>query len=225
MTTRHEFLAQLHELIRPEMYLEIGVHTGESLRLAPQRDDNDCVAWGVDPDPGAPYRPLRSNEHMFYMTSDEFFRERAPRENWPADLAFIDGMHLWEYALRDFCNIEKHFSHTDTVVVFDDVLPYNVEIAARAMPPGGDWTGDVWRVWQVLTELRPDLYKMMVDTFPTGSLVVWGLKSIVDTDNIYQQAIRRFGFEGGPPPPSILNRDDAISAEQAIQILKEQLCG
>jgi len=224
MTTRHEFLAQLHELLIPRMYLEIGVHTGGSLALARTDEDDDCTAWGVDPDPLSPHRPLRRNETVFNVTSDEFFRERAPRENWPADLAFIDGMHLWEYALRDFLNIEQHFSHTDTVVVFDDVLPYNAEIASRTQPPGGDWTGDVWRVWQALVDLRPDLYMMLVDTFPTGSLVVWGLKSIVDNDKIYKQAVQRYGFDDIPPPPSILSREGAVSAERAIQILKEQLC-
>jgi len=217
MTTRHEFLAQLHELLKPETYLEIGVHNGESLLLA------DCLAFGIDPDPKTPYRPVRSNEYLFHVTSDEFFGTYGGNIH-PSDLVFIDGMHLWEYALRDFFNVERD-SHTDTVVVFDDVLPYNAEIAARTMPPGGDWTGDVWRVWPALTELRPDLNKMMVDTFPTGSLVVWGLKPTMETRKIYESAIRRYSFDDGPPPSSILNRDDAVSAERAIQILKEQLCG
>ena len=46
------------------------------------------------------------------------------------DLAFIDGMHLFEYALRDFINVER-FADWSSVIVFDDMLPRNVDEAAR----------------------------------------------------------------------------------------------
>ena len=39
-------------------------------------------------------------------------------------LAFIDGMHLFEFALRDFINTERHCS-PKAVIVFDDILPRN----------------------------------------------------------------------------------------------------
>ena len=35
------------------------------------------------------------------------------------DLAFIDGLHLFEFSLRDFMNVEK-LAHPGSVVVFDD---------------------------------------------------------------------------------------------------------
>lgn len=39
-------------------------------------------------------------------------------------MAFLDGMHLTEYALRDFINVERHCS-PGSALVFDDVLPRN----------------------------------------------------------------------------------------------------
>ena len=46
------------------------------------------------------------------------------------DLSFIDGMHLFEYVLRDFMNVER-FSRWDTAIVLDDMLPRDVDEAAR----------------------------------------------------------------------------------------------
>ena len=45
-------------------------------------------------------------------------------------LRFIDGMHLSEFALRDFINIEPFMADTG-VIVIDDVLPRNGLEAAR----------------------------------------------------------------------------------------------
>jgi hypothetical protein len=128
------------------------------------------VAIGVDPVPlvslSSNHRP---NQSIFAMTSDDFFEKRAfvlP----PVDLAFIDGMHLVEYALRDFVNVQK-FMRPGSVIVFDDVLPYNSPIAERIEPPGGDWTGDVWKLYYILTELYR-LEPLPVDTWPTGTMVL-----------------------------------------------------
>ena len=50
--------------------------------------------------------------HLVRSTSDEFFARaaplRAPRPSPVVDLAFIDGMHLAEYALRDLINTERY---------------------------------------------------------------------------------------------------------------------
>jgi predicted O-methyltransferase YrrM len=69
-------------------------------------------------------------------TSDEYFSRPDPLAltgGQPFDLAFIDGLHLLEFALRDFINTER-FSTPTSVIVFDDVLPRTVEEAAKAPP-------------------------------------------------------------------------------------------
>lgn len=212
MVTRHEFLARLHHLLTPRGYLEIGVQFGESLKLA------SCPSVGIDPNPHVA-REI-DQAVIFPMTSDDYFATRTPP--YPIDLAFVDGSHLYEDALRDFINIEKH-SNPKTVVVFDDVLPYNQEIAERQVPIGGDWTGDVWKVIPILQNWRPDLDMMLVDVFPTGALVVWGVEAINETLPVNYDKIVLPEMVDWKVPDEILFRTEAVTPEEAIDRLKGQL--
>ena len=70
---------------------------------------------------------------LIKATSDDVFAGDNPLAHFggvPVDLAFIDGMHLSEFALRDFINIEPFMADTG-VIVIDDVLPRNGLEAAR----------------------------------------------------------------------------------------------
>lgn len=168
--TRHEFLAALHALLKPKVYLEIGVQFGTSLQLALP----GCRAIGVDPEPQVTAAALGPDKEIVRETSDVYWlRSDARALAGTVDLAFIDGMHLAEFALRDFWGIEA-LAAPGAVVVFDDALPRNNGEAARNQCPG-DWTGDVWRIEPILAEHRPDLGLMLVDTQPTGCLVVTNL--------------------------------------------------
>lgn len=186
---RHDFLRELHALTKPGNYLEIGVNDGRSLALS------RVPTIGVDPAFKITV-PIRCDVQLVKATSDDFFaREdpihhlrsgRNPLRNmrrgrplfghwWGSttlDLAFIDGLHVFEFALRDFMNVER-FSRWSTVIVFDDMLPRNVDEAARDRHTG-DWAGDVYKVIPVLRKYRPDLIVIPVDTTPTGVLVVLG---------------------------------------------------
>jgi predicted O-methyltransferase YrrM len=169
VTTRHEFLQQLHELLKPKTYLEIGVQHGWSLQLSKAE-----MSIGIDPNPLVTGSQLNMPNEVFiaHQTSDDFFGTyiQPDVDFGPIDFAFIDGMHLIENVLRDYANIER-YCHERSVIVFDDVLPTTVAMAAREQCPG-DWTGDVWRVYDILRERRPDLVLLLVDTQPTGVLVV-----------------------------------------------------
>jgi hypothetical protein len=172
-TPRHDFLHELHKLLKPASYLEIGVQTGRGLAQAIP----PTVAVGVDPAPQISV-PIAVRYRVATMTSDEFFAESGePGERLaPVDLAFIDGMHLVEHALRDFMGVERH-ARPDrrTVAVFDDVLPYSADIAGRTPLPG-DWAGDVWKIFPILDGFRPDLTLILVNVAPTGALVVLDLE-------------------------------------------------
>lgn len=169
---RHTYLdvlRELHARISPRSYLEIGCRFGDSLFLS------DCPAIAVDPANRLRF-PLRPNDLYFEMTSDEFFARHSVAdllEN-PVDLAFIDGMHLAEFALRDFINVEKSLPATG-VVVIDDVLPATLALATRQQRPGA-WTGDVYKVVRILKQFRPDL---QIDVF---SVPVKGLAVIRNLD-------------------------------------------
>ncbi len=210
MTTRHEFLAQLHDLLQPRGYLEIGVQFGDSLRLVRP----GTLAIGIDPNPHL-HGHFPGTTQVARTTSDNYF-EAGPVGLEHVDLAFIDGMHLFEYALRDFMNVER-YSNPRTVVVFDDVLPRNQHEAAREQCPG-DWTGDVWKVGRVLETWRPDLKIHWVDTQPTGTLLVYNLNPTSHKlRNIYD-TITKLGLQNWEDvPETILSREGAISAEQALR--------
>lgn len=91
----------------------------------------------------------------------------------PADLAFIDGRHLSEFALHDFINTERLMARTG-VVVFDDVLPRNGLDAARTRRTH-DWAGEVSKAVEVIQRLREDIVVLLENTSPTGTAVLVGL--------------------------------------------------
>lgn len=163
---KHELLTALHERLRPRTYFEIGVRTGKSMELS------RVPSIGVDPF-FAITREQHCDLHLVRTTSDEFFARPDPFAHFEQpvfDLAFIDGMHLSEFALRDLINTER-YSHPGSVIVIDDVLPRNVREASREHVSGA-WAGDVYKIIDVLHERRPDLVVLEVDTSPTGTLVV-----------------------------------------------------
>jgi hypothetical protein len=216
ITTRHGFLAALHHIFKPRVYLEVGVQYGTSLNLAHAAQ----TAIGIDPHPlVAP----RGNQVLMAMTSDEFFAPDChARPPLHLDLTFIDGMHLAEYAMRDFANVEQ-YCHPRSIVVFDDVLPRNL-FEARRIEPGqpviGDWTGDIWLVHQTLRRLRPDLALRLVDVQPTGLLVVTGFndrRMPAETEWALDQTV---GFS---PPESVYGRNEAIAPLAALQQLRTEL--
>src|SRR3972149_10259228 len=109
-----DVLARIHEHMRPGNYLEIGVAAGQSLRLALP----GTLVLGVDPSPQI-QGPLGPRQRLFAETSDHFFAHRdviAELGGERVDMAFVDGMHRFEFALRDFANIDR-LSRPDTVVL------------------------------------------------------------------------------------------------------------
>jgi hypothetical protein len=164
-----DFLRGVHEKLEPPTYLEIGVRHGHSLALSRAR------TVGVDPDYELREEP-QIEPALFEQTSDDFFAGPDPLEHFggqPPALAFIDGMHLAEYALRDFINVERH-SDWATVAVIDDILPRNSDEAARGRLTRA-WAGDVYKMLGILAEHRPDLTTLRVGADPTGVLLVLGL--------------------------------------------------
>lgn len=168
-----EVLRRIHATRQPDVYVEIGVRHGASLALARAR-----VIVGIDPSPELRV-PLPPQARIAATTSDEFFARAAGMLDAPIDLAFIDGMHLFEFALRDFVNVEQRSSPAG-VVVFDDILP-NHPAQARRERATGVWTGDVWKIVPCLRWFRPDLELHALDAAPTGLLVVTGLDPANDT--------------------------------------------
>lgn len=151
-----------------DLYLEIGCRRGRSLSLSRAKS-----SVAVDPDFNIVF-PFTSPTRIFQATSDDFFETDAGQAlHAPVDLAFIDGMHLSEFALRDFMNVEK-YSHPEGWVLFDDVLPADISFATRTRTTK-EWTGDIFKLIDVLRRHRPDLQVEVYDVAQKGIMLVRGL--------------------------------------------------
>jgi methyltransferase family protein len=208
-----DFLERVHEVLEPPTYLEIGIRHGDSLALA-------RTATSVGIDPAYELRTkLRRGTELFRETSDEYFDRPDPLEPFegrPPALSFIDGLHLVEYALRDFINVERH-ADWSSVVVFDDIFPANVQIAARKRRTRR-WTGDVYKILGILSRHRPDLICLRVDTEPTGLLLVLGLDPENRTlDRRYDEILlETVAPDPQRVPEEVLARRDAIDPERLL---------
>ena len=173
ISTYYGLLRRAHEVLQPRRYLEIGVHRGHSLALV----QPETHAVGIDPEPMVTH-PV-NNTVIVPSTSDEFFADPdlPGLLGGPVDLAFVDGLHLFEQALRDVANVEHH-SNPEGIILIHDCLPIDAATSTREQTTV-IWSGDVWKVVVALRRYRPDLTVTTVDVEPTGLAIVSGL----DPDN------------------------------------------
>ncbi len=166
-----DWLAIFHRAIKPRVYVEIGVAGGHTLQLA----RSPTKAIGVDPAFSIEC-PLAAWSQLFRMTSDDFFANEdlpALLEGEAIDFAFIDGLHTFDQALKDFINIERH-AHRNAIVVFHDIFPVEPLTALRERMTTF-WVGDTWKVIPLLIAERPDLRIFTLPSYPSGIAVITGL--------------------------------------------------
>ncbi|WP_051023736.1 class I SAM-dependent methyltransferase [Thiorhodovibrio frisius] len=207
---KHDLLSWLHAELDTQRYLEIGVDAGLSLARAP------CAVLGIDPRPELKLAVALSEQAQINtQSSDAFFREQAASRLQPApDLVFIDGMHLFEFALRDFINVERHAA-PHTLVVIDDIYPCHPTQAARHRRSDA-WTGDIWKLHRILQDCRPDLTLVALNAYTTGLLLIAGL----DPQDrvlpaVYAAQARRY-LETDTAPAEVLAREGAIPSDHAL---------
>lgn len=172
-----QLLKQLHKSLQPEYYLEVGSSVGHSLAAA------DCDSIAIDPDFQFTSNPCggRKKTFLFQESSDSFFKNEDVFDYFPhIDMAFLDGLHLFEFLLRDFMHVEPYLKR-NSVVLLHDCLPLTEDMAKRSGTANtevadekykGWWTGDVWKMYYVLKELRPEIKITALDCPPTGILVL-----------------------------------------------------
>lgn len=171
-TGRHylETLKDMHERLAPGWYLEVGTNKGNSLELA------RCNAVAIDPEFKIRADVFRGPPqlHLFQATSDDFFAtDFLTRNDIRIDFAFLDGMHLFEFLLRDFINTEKA-AGPQSVITMHDCLPSNrlQEDRNWDYAKTREWTGDVWKILPILRQYRPDLRVEVLDSAPTALVMV-----------------------------------------------------
>jgi tetratricopeptide (TPR) repeat protein len=197
-----QVMDRMHDHLKPRTYIEIGVAEGTSIRLVRP----GTSALGVDPEPKITFA-LPPNVRVLAETSDDFFARRDVRAllgGLPVELAFIDGMHHFEYALRDFMNLERLCSPESTILVHD-CFPHDRRTAQRERETPF-WSGDIWRLVLLLKKYRRELAIHTIAAPPTGLLVIRNLdpSSTLIADNLerLQEEFMRLDY-------GLLNKDRA----------------
>jgi hypothetical protein len=182
------FLERFADLSAPTSYLEIGTRDGSS--LAAFGCDAICVDPSMRPKPGA---LDRARSFCFQMTSDRFFDQVDVLTIFPGgvDVAFLDGMHRFEYLLRDLTNTERCCHERSTIFVHD-CFPAREALTGR-VSRGAAWAGDVWKLVPILNELRGDLTLTQLDCPPTGLLMIQGVDPASEVLRLaYHEAVGRY---------------------------------
>jgi hypothetical protein len=199
-------LRRLHQALAPRTYFEIGTQAGRSLAVA------NCASLAVDPAFALAQNvlPGKRHCHFYQMTSDAFFAAHNPATilGRSIDIAFLDGMHLAEFLLRDFMNTERHMA-PGGLILLHDCAPTELYMARRGFhdPAGREharhpdwWAGDVWKTVHMLLRYRPDLIIHTYDASPTGLVLVTNLD---------------------PSNTALYHRHDAITQEMASLRLED----
>ncbi|MGQ0564694.1 MAG: class I SAM-dependent methyltransferase [Gemmobacter sp.] len=184
-----EFFKDLHERAKPKWYLEIGTNKGRSLNFV------SCSTVAIDPffQLEAPPQGTKPILLLIQDTSDAAFASDVMKGVNPRfDIAFLDGMHKFEFLLRDLMNAER-FMAKDGMIFMHDTSPKRSGMSNRDPLPKVAWTGDVWKLLPIIAEYRPDLKVDHLDCRPTGLTMVrgdWG-KNDALTKN-YDAIIARY---------------------------------
>jgi hypothetical protein len=210
---RYDVLEELHRAYRPRTYLEIGVNRGRSLSLSRTKTIAVDPAFKIKAE-------LACDLELVKATSDEFFARAEAFSHFdgdPVDLAFIDGLHAFEFVLRDFVNVERHADWTSVIVV-DDIFPRSSTEAARERKTRA-WAGDVFKIVDVLAEHRPDLLLVPLDTEPTGVLIILGADPESEAlGDGYADLVGRYVHDDPQVvPPAVLRREGAFDAATLLQ--------
>ena len=202
-----------------QWYLEIGTRNGRSLN----RCQSNYIA--IDPEFNLSYNIINGakNNLILQQTSDDFFASGLlTKLEIQPDAAFIDGMHLIEFVLRDFINCETNMKPESTIFLHD-VCPYNYAQTTRDITYMTElkqpWTGDVWKIIPILRKYRPDLKIDIFDAKTTGFGVVTNLdpkSQILDSkfDEIMESFLPLTLSEYGAE-----NYYDAISLKSSTEYL------
>ncbi len=157
MTLAAQRINRLASACNAAVYLEIGLREGYTFNAVQVETKH-----GVDPDLGR-WQSASVPDHLHACTSDEFFASKAGQELM-VDIAYVDGLHHADQALRDVINC---FNAGADVVLLDDVWPcdrfsalpdYELALFLRAEHGNpyrvqeSAWHGDVYRAAMTLAQ-------------------------------------------------------------------------
>jgi GT2 family glycosyltransferase len=208
------WLQRLHELLQPATYVEIGLGDGRALSLTGPK----TRAIGIDPYKGKweqlNYGSPHGTTTLFSLTSDNFFAQHDLRHilgKETFDLAFIDGLHHFDQALKDFINLER-YAGKNSIILLHDCLPVSPLVATRERNTAF-WTGDVWRIIPCLKTFRPDLRIITIPAKPSGLTVVTGLDPESNVLSEHYETIVKY-YAGLNLPTSMSERFSLLNVQR-----------
>lgn len=137
-----KFLKNLAQLLRPNLYVEVGVYEGDTLNQVARYCNH---AIGIDTNPKSLTYIRGKNISGINATSDALPNHKLIKENNLIDLAFIDGNHDSDQVLKDFRNISP-FCSSDSLIIFHDTYPRSPDF----LDPGK--CSDSYRVPELIHE-------------------------------------------------------------------------
>ncbi|HWT09890.1 MAG TPA: class I SAM-dependent methyltransferase [Roseomonas sp.] len=157
-------------------YLEIGVNAGQTFR-----DVEIAERVGVDPDFRFDTAELAdATTRLHAMESDTWFASVGGAS--PFDIAFIDGLHVFEQVVRDLTNTLARTGWRSAILI-DDTVPVDVfsslpshrdAIRFRRQSGGANaqWHGDVFKIIFLIHDFFPFLdYRTIVGSGNPQTLV------------------------------------------------------
>jgi hypothetical protein len=178
------FLKKLFRKKRFETYLEIGVFKGRVFFSVPAHKKiavDPKFQFTASKKVKKFFRRVSNLWAKFYeKTGDDFFAEDAPtlfKKN-KIDVCLVDGMHEYNFALRDIENSLK-FLQKDGVVLIHDCNPLSKEasVSFEEYKNRGfvqDWNGDTWKAIVHLRSLRDDINVFVLDCDQGLGVVTYG---------------------------------------------------
>ncbi|MCC2658293.1 MAG: hypothetical protein K0Q76_3401 [Panacagrimonas sp.] len=169
---------RLAEMAGAHRYLEVGVQAGATFHAVkiPRR-------VGVDPKFAFDTAQYAGADTQFHaMTSDAYFSQLSFDERF--DIVFIDGLHTFEQALRDFHNAVVH-GHADSIWIIDDTVPIDAYSAHRNQKEAvavrrrerrqesAAWHGDVYKLVFALHDFFPAFDYCTICTGGNPQTLAW----------------------------------------------------
>ena len=110
--------------------------------------------------------PYNLTNQYYKVTSDVFFKEYAGKTfvKNKIELSLIDGMHEYEFVVRDIENT-LHYMLDHGVIIIHDCNPATAQAEVRFEDWNGEgaWNGNVWKAIVHLRSLRTDLNVFVLD--------------------------------------------------------------
>ncbi len=111
-----EFIALLASMLRPEVYVELGVHTAGTFNLVAPFAGR---AVGVDIDPTAERHMTHAANTHFHCGTTRSFADQLGESGTMIDMLFIDADHSREAVLQDFRDYFPHVRPQGLILLHD----------------------------------------------------------------------------------------------------------